>query len=221
MGLFSDVGDWLFGGEDDSAQKETKRDNARRQQFIEEQLAQARDDAFELQPHADDARNAGYQSAIDMLTGAMPAQIDILGDGNVSAQETLIHGLRGQQNAILGRKFIMPKPVRLEPDLSAFEGVRLPEFSVPEMLSGPGRGTTNGQYVEQAYNQGILNDGDYAWFQEFFNASPQSRGRTTWGASQDPTQLMSVVDNGTGANLGPDNRARFVKLYQGLFGGGQ
>lgn len=106
----------VFGGTDDSAQKDTKRANKRAQQFIEEKAAEARADALALFPGFEQNVQAGAQGALDIFGQAVPQQLGAFQTGNVGAQQALLAGLPQIQNAILGR------PV----DLSGLQAQQLP-----------------------------------------------------------------------------------------------
>lgn len=98
----SSLVDSLFGGTDDSAQKNQIRANERTQQFIEEQAGLARDDVMRLIPQAGQAAQQGYGAAIDLMQGIAPRQIGAVRGGNIRAQETLLAGMPQVQAALLG-----------------------------------------------------------------------------------------------------------------------
>ena len=64
--------------------------------------AEARGDVNRLFGTAADARNQGFQRALDFTAGSIPQQIAPFQQGNVMAQEQLGRGLQQQQNALFG-----------------------------------------------------------------------------------------------------------------------
>lgn len=64
--------------------------------------AQAAGDVNRLFGTAADARNQGFQRAIDFTAGSIPQQIEPFQQGNLAAQQQLGQGLQQQQNALFG-----------------------------------------------------------------------------------------------------------------------
>ena len=85
-----------------NAVKSAERQKAASQAYIEKQIAQARSDIFKLFPAAQESRQQGLQSGIDLYSQAYPAMMNTFQQGNVGAQNALIQGLPQIQNAILG-----------------------------------------------------------------------------------------------------------------------
>lgn len=134
MGFF----DKLFGGTDRSAQKKTLQDNAQRQKFTEQQMAQARGDLLGLAPGMQQNANMGFQSALDVLGQAYPQQMDIYQQGNVGAQNQLIAGVPQVHNAILGMPvdYSVFQPQALNYDAS-WTQQQLPQYvSAGDLLGG-------------------------------------------------------------------------------------
>jgi len=77
--------------------------------------AQARGDVQRLFGTADIARQGGFSSALDFLSGAPAAQIAPFQQGNVAAQQQIARGLPQIQNALLG----------LPTDLSGFQAQQI------------------------------------------------------------------------------------------------
>jgi hypothetical protein len=73
------------------------------QEFIKQQMDQARGDLFKLFPSAQDSQQKGLQAQLGTIKTAFPMQINAFREGNVAAQQTLIDALPQVQNAILGR----------------------------------------------------------------------------------------------------------------------
>jgi hypothetical protein len=134
MGFLSGLTEKVFGGTDNSAQKAQQQANAKSQAFIEEQSRLARGDANYLYPQGDYARNQGINAAMSLMGSAMPTQMGMFQDGNVSAQMQLLAGLPQYQNAILG----MPvnnqalQPTRLSMPDSSFYSQKLPDFGMAQ-----------------------------------------------------------------------------------------
>ena len=105
----------LFGS-DDSAQRAQERANERTLQLQAQLAGQAREDAFNLFPQAQEERRRSFQQALGLLQGALPQQTGTFQQGNVAAQNQILAGLPQIQNAILGR------PV----DLSALQATQVP-----------------------------------------------------------------------------------------------
>jgi hypothetical protein len=141
MGFLSGLTEKVFGGTDNSAQKAQQQANARSQAFIEEQARLARGDANYLYPQGDYARNQGINAAMALMGSAMPTQMGMFQDGNVSAQMQLLAGLPQYQNAILGApvNYGALQPTRLAMPDSSFYSQRLPDFGMAQ-APAPGQG---------------------------------------------------------------------------------
>ena len=224
MGLFSDITDTLFGSTDDSSQEAQIQANARAQDFIEQQAALARGDAIALQPLGDQYRNESYQTAIDMLRGAAPQQIDLTARGNIAGQETLLAGLPQIQNAILGMPVDMgalqTTDLRTPDMLDWMQGAQLPQMPADygNLLGGgtgdysvnftPGE-TNNRAMIEQAYKAGLISDSDYQWLQEWAQADPGSAGSTRWSTAN-PDQWLAGINTSTFNDQNKDIMRRLV-----------
>lgn len=112
----SGVVDFIFGGQDTSAQQLQAAANRAASENIAERTAQARADVLNIIPRGDVARNLGFQGALDVLSQTIPQQLQTFQGGNVGAQQNLLAGLPQIQNAILGGQV----------DLSALQPTRLP-----------------------------------------------------------------------------------------------
>ena len=56
--------DKIFGGSETEGQRKENSDN---RGYFDDRAAEARDDALQLYPAADENRNMGYQAALDLL----------------------------------------------------------------------------------------------------------------------------------------------------------
>lgn len=102
MGIFSGISDTLFGDGGKGAARAQGSENAASRAFIAEGTERARGDIQPLFAASQQARQAGSQSALDVLGGALPAQLQAFQGGNVGAQQALLGGQPNFQNAILG-----------------------------------------------------------------------------------------------------------------------
>lgn len=103
-----------------AAEKSVDKQTQQRQkslEFIERMQNQARDDIFELYPSAQESRQAGIESGLDLYSQALPTQMDAFQQGNVGAQQALTQGNQQVQNAILGNPVDMSQmqPQRIDP----------------------------------------------------------------------------------------------------------
>ena len=123
----------LFGGTDDSAQRAQSRQNEQARELIARQAEQARGDILNLFPIGTANRSLGFQAALGQIGSGITGQSGVFGAGNVGAQQALLAGLPQIQNAILGQNVDLSglQAVNLQPDLSAFTNVQLPEFQSP------------------------------------------------------------------------------------------
>jgi hypothetical protein len=228
MGIFSSISDTLFGGTDDSSQKKQIKANERTQEFIEEQAALARGDVLALQPLGDQARSQGYQSAIDMLTGSTPQQIDLTARGNIGGQEALLAGLPQIQNAILGMPVDMgalqSMDLRTPGMLDWMQGAQIPQTPTDysSLLGGgqdlnmnftPGE-TNNRAMIEEAYKSGLIGDSDYNWLVRWSLESPTMAGSTGWGKAGSAEGLIANLSTG---GLNPSNQAIATRLFNTIY----
>lgn len=173
----------IFGGKDTSQQNLTLEDNRRRQDFIEEATRQARSDVLRVAPGAEQARNAGFQSAIDALTGVSSARIDALQNAGMLGQSALVGGLNLTKDALLGNPTdfsgFQPRQVRVD---SSVLNRQLPQSpGIAQSLSTP-------NFEERELAQGIQTDAD------LFNAA--SRGRIP-GLTSDEQQFFAQLLTGS------------------------
>jgi hypothetical protein len=92
----------VFGGTDDSAQKDQKRQNAAVSKYQKEQTVEAKDTARKLSFSGEANRNMGNQAMLDIMNQYIPQQMDTFQQGNVAAQQQLLSGLPQMQNALMG-----------------------------------------------------------------------------------------------------------------------
>lgn len=102
MGVLSGISDTLFGDQGKGASRAQSAENRASRAFIAEGTERARGDVQPLFAAAQQARQAGSGSALDVLGGALPAQLQAFQGGNVGAQQALLGGQPNFQNAILG-----------------------------------------------------------------------------------------------------------------------
>lgn len=112
MSLF----DMLFGGTDNSAQDQQLRQNREAAEVIQRNAERARQDALSLFPAAQGAMAQGIQSAMDLYGQSAPQQMQVFQQGNMGAQDAMLTGLSGIQQALMGR----PMDLRAESLRSQF-----------------------------------------------------------------------------------------------------
>lgn len=119
----------VFGGTDDSAQKNQMRQNKEVSKYVREQTAGATEDVRALSGAGEFNRNLGLSSAMDVMGQYMPQQMDTFQQGNIGAQQQLLAGLSQQQNSLLGAptNFQSLQPTRINYDPS-FTQQQLPDF---------------------------------------------------------------------------------------------
>ena len=232
MGIFSDITDTLFGGTDDSSQKKQIKANERTQEFIEEQSAQARGDALNLQPLVDQAFRGGYGSATSMLGGGLERSMDLYGRGNYAAQEALLAGMPQYQNAILGlpvnNAALQPVNLNAQQGMDFMYNPQLPDLGTPtsykDLLGGvvgtdsqnfadyvqPGK--TNRELVSKAYNLGLIDDKTYKQFQETF-ANSGNGGGQYWAQAGGSGPLINNIQDSTS----PQWRGTLENFFQLLY----
>lgn len=96
----------------------------------------AREEIFGITPLAQEAIREGFQGGLDVFSGAIPAQIDVMQQGNVGSQQALIGGLPQFQNAILGTgvDFSQMQPFQVQtPDLSFLQRQLPQQVSMEEV----------------------------------------------------------------------------------------
>lgn len=104
--------------------KSAERQKAASQAYIDKAIKDARSDIFKLYPAAQQSRQQGLQSGLDLFRQAYPAMTQAFQGGNVAAQNQLLAGLPQMNNAILGR------PV----NLGGLQSIALqqPNFQIPQ-----------------------------------------------------------------------------------------
>lgn len=97
----------LAGGMDSRSAKKSiesaEEQKALSQEFIKQQMDQARGDLFKLFPSAQDSQQKGLQAQLGVIKQGFPMQVNAFREGNIMAQQQLINALPQIQNAILGR----------------------------------------------------------------------------------------------------------------------
>lgn len=151
MGLFSGLGEKLWGGNNNSQQKEQIRQNRYAQRYAQQQVGQSRSDIQTLGQAADDARNYGYNQALDVQAQAMPVQANYFQGGNMAAQ-----------NAIIGGQPFTYQAPQVDPMYFRQQDFRMPYWQQPElgyvpMLQQPvgyGESDKQGIHVDQGWQSG-------------------------------------------------------------------
>lgn len=122
----------IFGGGTSKASRQSvenqKQQNAQTQAFIERQTGRARNDVLSLYPQGDTARNAGFQSSLDMIAAGVDPQISAFQQGNVGAQNILNMGRGSFNNAILGAPTTELTPQSISVDTTFLQNPKLPDF---------------------------------------------------------------------------------------------
>lgn len=120
-GIVSTVKDTFFGGAEKKAAKAQQKALEQSQEYIRENIAQARGDVMGIFPQARESARSGFQSALDVFAQSIPQQANLFQQGNVGAQQMLSQGLPQMQNAILGLptnlSFAQPQQLQM-PDFS-------------------------------------------------------------------------------------------------------
>lgn len=99
----SGVVDFIFGEQDNTTGIEYQADdNARRQGFVEEANALARQDVLDIYPRGQEDLQQGYRAAIDVARRAPQAETRVLQNTSQRAQETLLAGQEEYRRAIMG-----------------------------------------------------------------------------------------------------------------------
>ena len=116
----------IFGGSESEGQKKENADN---RGYFDNKANEARDDALQLFPAADENRNMGYQAALDLLKMSMPEQSKQFRQGNVAAQNLMKASMPQYQNAILGNRIDYRKlqPTLLS-DNTTYRQQNVPDF---------------------------------------------------------------------------------------------
>ena len=128
----------VFGGTDRSAQKAQTKANAAAQEFIAGQAAGAREDILRLAPAAEEARNLGFQGALDVFGQTIPQQLQAFQAGNVGAQQQLAAGTPQSINALLGQPVDLSVLQPQTLDFSTqFAQQQLPEFTSSTQALAP------------------------------------------------------------------------------------
>ena len=122
--------DSMFGGSESEAQKKENADN---RGYFDNKANEARDDALQLFPAADENRNMGYQAALDLLKMSMPEQSKQFRQGNVAAQNLMKASMPQYQNAILGNRIDYRK---LQPTLLS-DNTTYRHQNVPNFIQTP------------------------------------------------------------------------------------
>ena len=118
--------DKIFGGSETEGQRKENSDN---RGYFDDRAAEARDDALQLYPAADENRNMGYQAALDLLKISMPEQSRQFRRGNVAAQNLMKASMPQYQNAILGNRIDYRKlQPKLLSDNSTYRDQNVPNF---------------------------------------------------------------------------------------------
>lgn len=186
MSIFSDISDFLFGGVDTSAQELQRQANLEAQRAINVSTQQARADVLGLFPEASQARNLGFQAALDVLGQSIPAQLQAFQQGNVGAQQNILAGLPQFRSAILGGQF---DPSAFQPTTLGFDAgfaqQTLPTFTEQ---AAPRTAVQQQQQRQQALSQLLAGAGN-------FSVAPQVGAEGLGGTTGvGPTGTLSAQD---------------------------
>jgi hypothetical protein len=138
--MLGGIGEKIFGGTDNSAQKEQIRANKRAQEFIEQQTGLAIQDIAQLYPMGEQFRNDAYNQAMGLMGASALPQMSYFQQGNVGAQNALIGAMPQYQNALFGNpvdysqfqpvQFQMPSPSAFQAQLPQMQEARGPWASL-------------------------------------------------------------------------------------------
>jgi hypothetical protein len=126
-------GEDLFGDQGEGAARAQGAENAASRAFIERMSDEAKAAALHLFQGGQQARQRGSQSALDVLGGALPQQLQAFQQGNVGAQEALLGGQTDFRNTIMG----LPQGPQFQPRTIDINTGFLPS-SLPIQQSGGG-----------------------------------------------------------------------------------
>lgn len=128
----------VFGGTDKSALKAQTKANAATKEFIAQQAGAAREDILRLAPASEEARNLGFQGALDVFGQSVPQQLQAFQGGNVGAQRQIAAGTPQAINALLGQpvdlSVLQPQTLDLN---TQFAQQQLPEFTTSAEALAP------------------------------------------------------------------------------------
>lgn len=96
------IKDNLLGGAAKEAANQQTAALRESQDFIRESINEARGDLNRLFPAAQEASQTSFQDAINLLSGALPTQMDYVNQGSMNAQNSLLQGAQNAHNALLG-----------------------------------------------------------------------------------------------------------------------
>ena len=201
MSIFSDISDFLFGGTDTSAQELQRQANLEAQRAIDVGTKQARADVLGLFPEASQARNLGFQAALDVLGQSIPAQLQAFQQGNVGAQQNILAGLPQFRSAILGGQF---DPTAFQPTTLGFDAgfaqQTLPTFTE---RAAPRTAVQQQQQAQQALSQLLAGAGNFSGVQSVpQQVGAEGLGGTTGVGPSGPSGTLSAQDLATMATFG-------------------
>ena len=155
--------DKIFGGSETEGQRKENSDN---RGYFDDRAAEARDDALQLYPAADENRNMGYQAALDLLKISMPEQSRQFRRGNVEAQNLMKASMPQYQNAILGNRIDYRKlQPKLLSDNSTYRDQNVPNFiQTPDL---PLRRQPNYRSGDLLFNPEAIRKEDEEIFRKF------------------------------------------------------
>lgn len=215
--------DSIFGGESTKGIKFQRADNERRQDYIEQQTDQARNDVLGIIPKAEESLRQGYSSAIDVSRRTPQDQLSVLQGTARQAQDSVLGGMQSYQNAILGLP-IQPMQAST-PGQGAgavFNDVKMPAFlaepqagsATPTPLAGiqrlnvtPGQ-TTNAEILSQLYKLGKISDYDYNRMKESHSGGGSGDG-TGWSYGKPASEMMGWLPD--------DLHPRFRETNENIF----
>lgn len=166
------IKDTFFGGAQKKAAKAQAQGIERGIEATERATSQARADIDRMFPNAQQSAEQGFQSAMDILAGSLPAQADVFQQGNVAAQNAILAGMPQAQSAILGGNvnFGAFQPFQAQMPNLDFMNQSLPSFGERQekpdaVLVGPDRVgdplfntfNRNTTFNPEALNRGLSN----------------------------------------------------------------
>ena len=159
MGFFSR----LFGGDDDKAAKWQREDNREAREWIQKRTKETEGKAFDLFNQGIEARQAGVQRGLDILSKTIPERMRLVQEGRGRVQDTMLAGSEMYKRALLGlptdMSILRKDPMNVNMD---FASQRLPSIEAAEAADAAAAETEN--------NTGVPAPGSPEFYQMIANA---------------------------------------------------
>ena len=159
MGFFSR----LFGGDDDKAAKWQREDNREMREWIQKRSKETEGKAFDLFNQGIEARQAGAQRGLDILSQTIPERMRLVQEGRGRVQDTMLAGSEMYKRALLGlptdMSILQKEPMNVNLD---FASQRLPSIEAAEAADAAAAETEN--------NTGVPAPGSPEFYQMIANA---------------------------------------------------